>query len=80
MMSRSGAPDTATGVASLYADFCDAFVVDASDAGEASAIGELGYRVLTADTLALASNERVDLASAALSFARAAAALCESAH
>ncbi|MFN2490084.1 MAG: 2-phospho-L-lactate transferase [Actinomycetota bacterium] len=46
-----GGSASAAGVARLYADFCDVFVVDASDPGELETISALGMRAEAADTI-----------------------------
>ena len=51
MLTSLGTPSSASGVASLYADFVDAFVVDASDVAEADKIEALGIRAVVLDTI-----------------------------
>jgi LPPG:FO 2-phospho-L-lactate transferase len=51
LLRSLGGSARASHVAELYADFCDAFVVDATDAGEVAAVEELGMRALALDTL-----------------------------
>jgi len=63
---------SARGVAGLYADFADGFVLDERDAAEAAAIEALGLRVRVADTLMREPHVATALAHAALELARAA--------
>ena len=51
LLPAAGAESSATGVARLYADFCDTFVLDRRDAAEAEAIEALGMRAATLDTI-----------------------------
>jgi len=67
-MSAAGLEHSATGVAGLYADILDAFVLDERDSAESDAITALGVPVLTADTLAKGDG-RVALARAVLALA-----------
>ncbi|HWL64610.1 MAG TPA: 2-phospho-L-lactate transferase CofD family protein, partial [Actinomycetota bacterium] len=46
-----GAEVSASGVAGLYRDFCDVFVVDERDAEEATLLGSEGTRSVTLDTV-----------------------------
>jgi LPPG:FO 2-phospho-L-lactate transferase len=64
-MAAAGLDHSATGVATLYADVLDAFVLDERDASEADAIRALGVEVLVGDTLARGPG-RVRLAEAVL--------------
>lgn len=51
MMRDLGMEATALGVARLYADFLDVFVIDTVDAGLAPAIADLGLEVVVTDTI-----------------------------
>lgn len=51
LLRASGVEPSATGVAGLYRDICDRFVVDCADAGEADAIRGLGLDVVAVPTL-----------------------------
>lgn len=46
-----GVDVSASGVASMYADFCDVFVVDASDPGERDKASRTGLRIAALDTI-----------------------------
>ncbi len=69
-MAARGLPHRAAAVAGLYAGLVDGFVLDERDAAESAEIEALGIRVLLADTLAAAPEERAALASAALGLGR----------
>jgi LPPG:FO 2-phospho-L-lactate transferase len=51
MLASLGHESSALGVARLYAGVATVFVVDATDAESASAIGEVGLRPVVADTI-----------------------------
>ena len=51
MLASLGSDVSATGVARLYADFCDAFVVDAADGDQVASIERLGPRAASLDTI-----------------------------
>ncbi|CAN5702609.1 2-phospho-L-lactate transferase [soil metagenome] len=51
LLEGLGGSATASGVAALYGDFCDLFVVDASDAAEAEAVKALGVPSAALDTI-----------------------------
>lgn len=51
LLPTLGVEASATGVASLYSDFCTAFALDALDAEEAAAIEEMGMRAVVLDTI-----------------------------
>jgi LPPG:FO 2-phospho-L-lactate transferase len=57
MLRGMGIEVSAAGVAGLYRDFCDVFVVDRVDAALAPRIAALGCQVVVADTL-MASHAR----------------------
>jgi LPPG:FO 2-phospho-L-lactate transferase len=67
-LAAAGVEHSATAVATLYADFADAFVLDRRDAGESDPIRALGLGVVTADTLA-AGVDRTALAETVLALA-----------
>jgi LPPG:FO 2-phospho-L-lactate transferase len=62
---------SARGVAQLYADFLDGFVLDERDAAQARDIEHLGLRVRVVDTLMRDARVRLALAQTALELARA---------
>ena len=51
MLPSVGAEVSAAGVARLYSDFCNVFVVDRSDAEETALVEELGIKAVALDTL-----------------------------
>jgi LPPG:FO 2-phospho-L-lactate transferase len=51
LLAASGVEISASGVAGLYRDFCDTFVVDASDSDEMSKVEALGMSAVALDTL-----------------------------
>jgi LPPG:FO 2-phospho-L-lactate transferase len=51
LLAALGQDVSATGVAHLYADFCDVFVVDSSDEAEIDRVSELGVRAVALDTI-----------------------------
>jgi LPPG:FO 2-phospho-L-lactate transferase len=51
ILASLGHDPSASGVASLYADFADVFVVDASDRDEVSRVEALGIRAVALDTI-----------------------------
>jgi len=57
---------SAFGVAQLYADFLDGFVIDTADAAEKSRIDALGLEVVVANTLMKNLPSKVALAQVAL--------------
>ena len=62
MLKQMGLDVSALGVAELYRDFLDIFVLDQRDKALASRIAALGMRVHTANTLMNSSEEKLDLA------------------
>ncbi len=70
MLASLGHEPSALGVARLYADLADGFVIDKMDGGLAGAIGALGLRVLVTATLMTDDATRRDVAAAVISFAR----------
>ena len=56
-----GASVSASGVAELYAAFCDLFVVDASDADETEKVRAIGVESVALDTIMVdkAASERL---------------------
>ncbi len=51
LLPIAGVSATASGVATLYKDFCSTFVVDVRDKTEAAAVEDLGMRTLITDTV-----------------------------
>jgi len=66
LLKSRGAEVSAFGVAKLYADFLDTFVIDTADFAEKARIEELGVEVKVADTIMRSLEEKVALAKAAL--------------
>lgn len=66
LLSGLGHDVSALGVARLYSDFLDVFIIDAVDAAEKKRIEELGLKVKTANTLMLSLEDKVDLAKIVL--------------
>jgi len=76
IMRTLGHSATALGVAELYADFLDGFVVDEEDASEATTIQErLQLPCRVADTIMVTPEHKMALADAALRFGRELSAL-----
>lgn len=69
LLRASGCEVSALGVARLYADFLDGFVLDARDAAQAPAIEALGLRALAVDTIMRDAAASRRLAEAVLEFA-----------
>lgn len=70
LMRGLGFEVSAYGVASLYSDFLDAFILDFRDSMLARRVEELGVRVLTTDTLMTSLEAKKRLAEAALHMIR----------
>jgi LPPG:FO 2-phospho-L-lactate transferase len=51
LLSSLGSESSASEVARLYADFCDTFVVDASDPSQVESVAALGVRPVVLDTI-----------------------------
>jgi LPPG:FO 2-phospho-L-lactate transferase len=66
MLAALGHESSALGVARLYADLVDAFVLDTEDAAAAPAITELGLRPVVTDTIMRDDASRARLAAAVL--------------
>ena len=66
LMRGFGIEVSAFGVAKLYSDFLDAFVIDSVDAGEKSRIEQLGIDVTVARTVMKSLEDKVLLAKTAL--------------
>jgi len=66
MLRGLGRPASATGVATLYRGLADVFVLDERDRKEAGAIRNLGFEVLTLDTVMNTPTAAARLASAVL--------------
>ncbi|MGW1679208.1 2-phospho-L-lactate transferase [Saccharopolyspora sp. NPDC002376] len=62
LLAQRGLRHNAAGVAAMYRDICDVFVVDEADAAEASEINEMGIRTVTMPTLVNAPQDGVSLA------------------
>jgi LPPG:FO 2-phospho-L-lactate transferase len=67
LMRGLGLEVSAFGVAKLYADFLDVFVIDAVDAGERSRIEGLGVDVVVTNTVMRTLRDKVSLAETVLS-------------
>lgn len=66
MLATLGHESTAVGVARLYADIADVFVLDAVDASAADAVAALGLRPLVTDTIMTDDASRARLAGEVL--------------
>jgi LPPG:FO 2-phospho-L-lactate transferase len=66
MLAALGHESTALGVARLYADLCDVFVLDTVDAVSAPAIEAIGLRPLVTDTIMSDDASRARLAGEVL--------------
>jgi LPPG:FO 2-phospho-L-lactate transferase len=66
MLAALGHEASALGVARLYADLCDVFVLDTVDAGLAPAVAALGLRPLVTDTIMTDDASRARLAGEVL--------------
>ena len=66
MLPTVGAEVSAAGVARLYADFCDTFVVDASDSEDIALIEQAGMRAVALDILMTDRDRSTELARALL--------------
>lgn len=66
MLPTVGAEVSAAGVARLYADFCNTFVVDETDVDQTGPVEELGLRTIALDTLMTDRTRSVGLARALL--------------
>jgi LPPG:FO 2-phospho-L-lactate transferase len=66
MLQRLGWEVSAYGVAKIYADFLDAFVIDVKDVKEKSRIEKLGIDVLVTNTVMKSLEDKVSLATAVL--------------
>ncbi|HVF54379.1 MAG TPA: 2-phospho-L-lactate transferase [Actinomycetota bacterium] len=51
LLRATGTDVSAQGVAGLYSDLCDVFVIDTTDAGDAAAIEDLGVATVVTDTI-----------------------------
>jgi LPPG:FO 2-phospho-L-lactate transferase len=69
MLVSLGREATALGVARLYADLADRFVLDKVDADQEPAIRDLGFEALVTDTIMSDDAARAHLAAAVLEFA-----------
>ena len=69
LLASLGGESSAAGVARLYRDFCDVFVVDSTDAGEVDRIHEMGMRAITLDTMMIDGDASARLAGSVLELA-----------
>lgn len=70
LMRGLGLEVSAYGVATLYKDFLDAFIIDNKDRAEMPKIESLGMRVVATNTIMRSLQDKVQLAEAVLSLAR----------
>jgi LPPG:FO 2-phospho-L-lactate transferase len=70
MLVSLGHDSSALGVATLYADLADAFVLDNVDAALADAVAALGLRPIVADTIMTDDASRARLAGVVLESAK----------
>lgn len=66
MLATVGTEVSAVGVARLYADFCNTFVLDNIDMADIEMIEQLGMRAVAVDTLMVDRERSIDLARALL--------------
>jgi LPPG:FO 2-phospho-L-lactate transferase len=66
MLASLGLESSALGVARLYADLVDVYVLDTVDAGSAAEIEALGLRTLVTDTIMTDDASRARLAAEVL--------------
>lgn len=66
MLATVGAEVSAAGVAGLYADFCNTFVLDNIDRADIASVERLGMRAVALDTLMVDRGRSADLAQALL--------------
>ena len=66
MLASLGSESSALGVARLYADLVDMFVLDTVDAGSVAAVRALGIRTLVTDTIMTDDASRARLAGEVL--------------
>jgi len=66
MLRALGFEASAVGVAGLYSDFLDAFVIDQKDAAEAERVEALGVEVVVADTVMRSLKDKATLAKTVL--------------
>ena len=66
MLRGLGLEVSAYGVAKLYSDFLDTFVIDSKDAGERGRIEQLGINVKVTNTVMKSLEDKVSLAKAVL--------------
>jgi LPPG:FO 2-phospho-L-lactate transferase len=70
MMKSLGMRVSALGVAELYRDFVDVFILDQVDAGQAAKVEALGMRVVVTDTIMTSMAKKKALARAAVGLMR----------
>ncbi|MGE5574840.1 MAG: 2-phospho-L-lactate transferase [Ignavibacteria bacterium] len=66
MLRGLGFEVSAFGVAQLYSDFLDTFVIDAKDVGEMNRIEQLGINVKTSNTVMKSLDDKISLARSVL--------------
>ena len=66
MLRSLGVEVSAFGVAELYSDFLDTFVIDTKDAGEKGRIEKLGVNVIVTNTIMKSLEDKISLAKAVL--------------
>lgn len=66
MLRGLGFEVSAFGVAKLYSDFLDTFVIDAKDVGEMNRIEQLGINVKTSNTVMKSLDDKISLARSVL--------------
>ena len=71
MLASLGMESSALGVARIYRDVADRFVLDAVDSDQEAAVRELGYETLVTDTIMGDDRARARVARAVLDLARA---------
>lgn len=70
LLASVDVPATAAGVAGLYRDLADRFVLDSADADQVDAVAALGVRPVVAATLLHRGAATIDLVDAVLGAAR----------
>lgn len=73
LLHHRGTPHTAAGIAALYRDFCDVFVLDDADAEEAEEIAALGVIAAPTATLVRSPRDGISLAHRVLEVSEAVA-------
>lgn len=70
MMAELGMPRHSAAIAERYADVVDGFMLDSSDRDQLGAVSAVGVTAVACPTLMVTLQDRIDLAQAALAFAR----------